>query len=68
MRSQFKLNYLIGTLLFGPSSELANRNANGQLIHVDWPAVGVCIVGVPSLTGEKLSADTRGVPLFIAGL
>lgn len=25
--------YRIGTLLFGPSSELANRNASGQLIH-----------------------------------
>lgn len=25
--------YRIGTLLFGPSSELANKNASGQLIH-----------------------------------
>lgn len=32
-------HYRIGTLLFGPSSELANRNANGQLIHVDEPGI-----------------------------
>lgn len=25
----------MGTLLLGPSSELANRNASGQLIHDD---------------------------------
>lgn len=25
--------YLIGTLLFGPSSEFANKKANGQLIQ-----------------------------------
>lgn len=25
--------YLIGTLLFGPSSKLLNKNASGQLIH-----------------------------------
>lgn len=33
------LCYRIGTLLLGPSSELAKRNANGQLIHVDEPGV-----------------------------
>lgn len=28
-----ELTYRIGTLLFGPSSELAKRKASGQLIH-----------------------------------
>lgn len=32
----FKCRKRIGTLFFGPSSDEANKNANGQLIHDDW--------------------------------
>lgn len=61
VRNAYELgSYRIGTLLFGPSSELANKKASGQLIQVDDPGALInmeYITNWPSSNRKELNLN-----------